>query len=143
MWTTPELSPLSPNYHTPHTNGRTFHLLKDSPLRRILSGIGFELVTRPAMIRYLDHSATAATHYAREAFQEYCGVFSSDIAPTTHGREKNTPPPKSKNIKFNLSCKRRPPHPKRLKRQFVLKTLERTVECLPPSSIITHSVGNS
>ncbi|GFW20065.1 hypothetical protein TNCV_867711 [Trichonephila clavipes] len=30
------------------------------PTRRVFSGTGLELVTRPATIRYLDHSATAA-----------------------------------------------------------------------------------
>ncbi|GFV61184.1 uncharacterized protein TNCV_856541 [Trichonephila clavipes] len=31
-----------------------------SPRRRVFNGIGLELVTRPDMIRYLDHSAPAA-----------------------------------------------------------------------------------
>ncbi|GFV58872.1 hypothetical protein TNCV_4132341 [Trichonephila clavipes] len=41
-WTTPDLAPSSPNYHT-------------TPF----SGTGLELVTRQATIRYLYHSATA------------------------------------------------------------------------------------
>ncbi|GFW09121.1 hypothetical protein TNCV_315321 [Trichonephila clavipes] len=45
----------SPNNHT---NGRTFEL-STIPTRRVFSGTG--LVTRPATIRYLDHSAIAAT----------------------------------------------------------------------------------
>ncbi|GFV37202.1 uncharacterized protein TNCV_452741 [Trichonephila clavipes] len=32
-----------------------------SPSRRVLRGTGLELVTRPATIRYLDHSATTTT----------------------------------------------------------------------------------
>ncbi|GFT66497.1 uncharacterized protein TNCV_2966881 [Trichonephila clavipes] len=31
------------------------------PTQRVFSGTGLEFVTRPATIRYLDHSATAAT----------------------------------------------------------------------------------
>ncbi|GFT47023.1 uncharacterized protein TNCV_3746961 [Trichonephila clavipes] len=31
------------------------------PRRRVFSGTGLELVTRPAKTRYLDHSATVAT----------------------------------------------------------------------------------
>ncbi|GFY27091.1 uncharacterized protein TNCV_2067121 [Trichonephila clavipes] len=30
------------------------------PTRRVFSGTGLELVTKPSTIRYLDHSATAA-----------------------------------------------------------------------------------
>ncbi|GFV18667.1 uncharacterized protein TNCV_3526021 [Trichonephila clavipes] len=62
-WTTPELAPPSPNYQH-HTNGRTFQLdrfnVHRCPTWRVLSGTGLELVTRPATIRYLDHSATVA-----------------------------------------------------------------------------------
>ncbi|GFW43136.1 hypothetical protein TNCV_1475311 [Trichonephila clavipes] len=31
------------------------------------------------------------------ASQKYCGVFSSDITPTTDGHKKNTTPPTSRN----------------------------------------------
>ncbi|GFY11686.1 hypothetical protein TNCV_4231551 [Trichonephila clavipes] len=56
-WTTPELAPPSPNYHT---NGRTFQLSTHLACTVVLSGTALELVTRPATIRYLYHSATAA-----------------------------------------------------------------------------------
>ncbi|GFU99683.1 uncharacterized protein TNCV_3597541 [Trichonephila clavipes] len=60
---TPELAP--PLLTT------TLHQLEDGsaldrfnmhrcPTRRVFCGTGLELVTRPATIRYLDHSATAA-----------------------------------------------------------------------------------
>ncbi|GFV13867.1 hypothetical protein TNCV_523461 [Trichonephila clavipes] len=67
-WMTPELTPPSPNYHT---NGRTFEISTDftciaPPVRRVFSGTGPELVKRPAAIRYLDHSATAATLFCLE-----------------------------------------------------------------------------
>ncbi|GFX46723.1 uncharacterized protein TNCV_4038711 [Trichonephila clavipes] len=63
-WTTPELAP--PLLTT------TSHQREDvsaldrfneyrCPTRRVFSGTGFELVTRPATIRYHDHSATAAS----------------------------------------------------------------------------------
>ncbi|GFX65499.1 hypothetical protein TNCV_4735471 [Trichonephila clavipes] len=55
-WMAPELPP-SPNYHT---NGFNVHR---SPTRLVFNSIGLELVTRPATIRYLDHSATAATDH--------------------------------------------------------------------------------
>ncbi|GFS99554.1 uncharacterized protein TNCV_2802831 [Trichonephila clavipes] len=62
-WTTPQLAPLYPNYHT---NGRTFQFstalnVHRCPTRRVFSGTGLELVTRQATIRYLYPSATAAT----------------------------------------------------------------------------------
>ncbi|GFU81977.1 hypothetical protein TNCV_516581 [Trichonephila clavipes] len=53
---TPELASSSPNYHNTPKGGRL------SSQRRVLSGTGLELVTRPSTIRYLDHSATAATN---------------------------------------------------------------------------------
>ncbi|GFW75312.1 hypothetical protein TNCV_4189661 [Trichonephila clavipes] len=60
-WTTPELAPPSPNYHT---NGRTFQLSTD--LRASLpdtAGLYWywpRTHGMPAMSRYLDHCATAA-----------------------------------------------------------------------------------
>ncbi|GFU59143.1 hypothetical protein TNCV_4078991 [Trichonephila clavipes] len=63
MWTTPELAP-SPNYHTTPTGERfssTDLALQRCPTRRVFSGTGLELVTKPATIRCLYHSATAAT----------------------------------------------------------------------------------
>ncbi|GFS97108.1 uncharacterized protein TNCV_184581 [Trichonephila clavipes] len=63
-WTTPELAPPSPNYHTTPTGDVSaldrFNVHR-CPTRRVFSGTGLELVTRQAMIRYLYHSATAAT----------------------------------------------------------------------------------
>ncbi|GFV00623.1 uncharacterized protein TNCV_5003721, partial [Trichonephila clavipes] len=62
-WTTAELAPHSPNYHTTPTGGLSaldrFNVHR-CPTQRVFSGIGLELVTRQATIRYLYHSATAA-----------------------------------------------------------------------------------
>ncbi|GFV11957.1 uncharacterized protein TNCV_4635281, partial [Trichonephila clavipes] len=63
-WMTSELAP--PLLTTP-THQREDVCVLDrfnvhrSSARRLFSGTVLELVTRPAMIRYLDHSATAAT----------------------------------------------------------------------------------
>ncbi|GFW45129.1 uncharacterized protein TNCV_716311 [Trichonephila clavipes] len=63
-WTTPELAPPLLTT-TPHQRedvsalGR-FNVHRCST-QRVFSGTGFELVTRQATIRYLYHSATAAT----------------------------------------------------------------------------------
>ncbi|GFV38002.1 uncharacterized protein TNCV_3626221 [Trichonephila clavipes] len=67
-WTTPELVP-PPNYHTTSTGGRSVlyrFSVHHCPARRIFSGTGLEPVIRPAAIRYLDHSATAATTHELE-----------------------------------------------------------------------------
>ncbi|GFV70691.1 uncharacterized protein TNCV_2022551 [Trichonephila clavipes] len=56
------------------------------PTRRILSGTGLELVTRPTTIRYLDHSATAANGQSDEApfwlngyvNKQNCRIWSED-----------------------------------------------------------------
>ncbi|GFW22118.1 hypothetical protein TNCV_1632481 [Trichonephila clavipes] len=42
-------------------NDRICVIVNRCPTRRVLSGTGIELVTKPATIRYLYHSATAAT----------------------------------------------------------------------------------
>ncbi|GFU31245.1 uncharacterized protein TNCV_1742371 [Trichonephila clavipes] len=61
-WTSPELAPPSPNYHT---NGRTFQLdrfnVHRCPTRPVFSGTGLEPMTKQATFRYQYHSATAAT----------------------------------------------------------------------------------
>ncbi|GFW88759.1 hypothetical protein TNCV_4972521 [Trichonephila clavipes] len=45
-----------------HPKGLELHpSMHRSPTRWVFSGTGLELVTRPATIRYLDHSASAAT----------------------------------------------------------------------------------
>ncbi|GFW01523.1 uncharacterized protein TNCV_5137061 [Trichonephila clavipes] len=44
------------------------------PTRRVLSGTGIELVTRQATIRYLYHSATAATHRSPTRFFSGTGL---------------------------------------------------------------------
>ncbi|GFX15600.1 uncharacterized protein TNCV_2130881 [Trichonephila clavipes] len=59
-------TPPSPNYHTtPHQREDVSALDRFNahrcPTRQVFSGIGLELVTRQATIRYLYHSATAAT----------------------------------------------------------------------------------
>ncbi|GFW13868.1 uncharacterized protein TNCV_2097491 [Trichonephila clavipes] len=62
-WTTTELAP--PLLTTSPTGGRfssldRFNVLR-CPTRQVFSGTGLGLVTKPAKIRYLDHSATAAS----------------------------------------------------------------------------------
>ncbi|GFV01156.1 integrase catalytic domain-containing protein [Trichonephila clavipes] len=63
-WTTPELAPPSPNYHTTPTEDvsalERFNVHR-RPTRRVFSGTGLEPVTKQATVRYLYHSATAAT----------------------------------------------------------------------------------
>ncbi|GFS63118.1 uncharacterized protein TNCV_3743541 [Trichonephila clavipes] len=63
-WTTPELArPLLTT--TPHQREDVSALdrfnVHRCPTRRVFNGTGLKLVTRQAMIRYLYHSATAAT----------------------------------------------------------------------------------
>ncbi|GFX39131.1 uncharacterized protein TNCV_359451 [Trichonephila clavipes] len=63
-WTTPELAPPSPNYHTTPTGGRFSSRqinVHRCPTRRVFSGTGLDPVTKQATVRYLYHSATAAT----------------------------------------------------------------------------------
>ncbi|GFW31036.1 uncharacterized protein TNCV_4523051 [Trichonephila clavipes] len=66
MWTTPELSPLFLTT-TPHQREDVSTLDRFSmhryPTWQVFSGTGLELVTKPATIRYLYHSATTATGY--------------------------------------------------------------------------------
>ncbi|GFY31581.1 uncharacterized protein TNCV_4694251 [Trichonephila clavipes] len=63
-WTTPELAPPLLTT-TPHQQEDVLNLDRFNvhryPTRRVFSGTGRELVTKPSTIRYLDHSATAAT----------------------------------------------------------------------------------
>ncbi|GFS54794.1 uncharacterized protein TNCV_3575451 [Trichonephila clavipes] len=63
-WTTPELAPPL-LITTPHQREDVSALDRFSvhhcPTRLVFSGTGLELVTRQATIRYLYHSATAAT----------------------------------------------------------------------------------
>ncbi|GFX04432.1 uncharacterized protein TNCV_899621 [Trichonephila clavipes] len=69
MCATPELRPLFLTT-TPHQREDVSALDRFNehrcPTRRIFSGTGHELETRPSTIRYLDHSATAATRYYRD-----------------------------------------------------------------------------
>ncbi|GFS68439.1 uncharacterized protein TNCV_4583801 [Trichonephila clavipes] len=62
-WTTPELAP-PVTTTTPHQRDVSaldrFNVHR-CPTRRVFSGTGLELVTRQTTIRYLCHSATAAT----------------------------------------------------------------------------------
>ncbi|GFY07430.1 uncharacterized protein TNCV_5086151 [Trichonephila clavipes] len=63
-WTTPELAhPLLTT--TPHQREDVSALdrfnVHRCPTRRVFSGTGFEPVTKQATVRYLYHSATAAT----------------------------------------------------------------------------------
>ncbi|GFX04764.1 uncharacterized protein TNCV_2247471 [Trichonephila clavipes] len=63
-WTTPELAPPLLTT-TPHQLEDVSALDRFNvhryPTRRVFSGTGLELVTRQATVRYLYHSATAAT----------------------------------------------------------------------------------
>ncbi|GFT58967.1 uncharacterized protein TNCV_185831 [Trichonephila clavipes] len=63
-WTTPELAPPLLTL-TPHQRENVSALDRFNthrcPTRRVFSGTGLKLVTRQATIRYLYHSATAAT----------------------------------------------------------------------------------
>ncbi|GFW18207.1 uncharacterized protein TNCV_4007471 [Trichonephila clavipes] len=62
-WTTPELAPplltTTPHQREDVSAFDRFNVHR-CPTRRVFSGTGFELVTRQATIRHLDHSATAA-----------------------------------------------------------------------------------
>ncbi|GFT21491.1 transposable element Tcb2 transposase [Trichonephila clavipes] len=63
-WTTPELAPPSPNYHTTPREDVSaldrFNVHR-CPRRRVFSGTGLEPVTKQATFRYLYHSSTTAT----------------------------------------------------------------------------------
>ncbi|GFX14865.1 histone-lysine N-methyltransferase SETMAR [Trichonephila clavipes] len=78
-WTTPELAP-PPFLTTPPHQREDISALDRfnehrCPTRRVFSGTGHELVTRQATIRYLYHSATAATLKRRrdshKSFKKY------------------------------------------------------------------------
>ncbi|GFV98599.1 uncharacterized protein TNCV_1452851 [Trichonephila clavipes] len=62
-WTTPELAPHSPNYHTKQWEDVSaldrFNVHR-CPTRRVFSGTGLELVTKQATARYPYHSSNAA-----------------------------------------------------------------------------------
>ncbi|GFV31231.1 uncharacterized protein TNCV_4388051 [Trichonephila clavipes] len=64
-WTTPELAPPLLTT-TPHQREDVSALdrfnVHRCPTRRVFSGTGLEPVTKQATVRYLYHSATAATH---------------------------------------------------------------------------------
>ncbi|GFW07676.1 uncharacterized protein TNCV_3918091 [Trichonephila clavipes] len=74
-WTTPELAPPFLTT-TPHQREDVSALdrfnVHRCPTRRVFSGTGLELVTRQAMVRYLYHSATAATSRAQTSTRR-CG----------------------------------------------------------------------
>ncbi|GFW66583.1 uncharacterized protein TNCV_3841221 [Trichonephila clavipes] len=63
-WTTPELAPplltTTPHQREDVSALDRFNVLR-CPTRRVFSGTGLELVTKQATVRYLYHSATAAT----------------------------------------------------------------------------------
>ncbi|GFY20341.1 uncharacterized protein TNCV_209731 [Trichonephila clavipes] len=65
-WTTPELAPHLLTT-TPHQREDVSALdrfnVHRCPTRRVFSGTGFEPVTKQATVRYLYHSATAASHF--------------------------------------------------------------------------------
>ncbi|GFU01632.1 uncharacterized protein TNCV_1521731 [Trichonephila clavipes] len=70
-WTTPELAP--PLTTTPHQREDVFDRFNvhRCPTRRVFSGTGFEPVTKQATVRYLYHSATAATFFPAECSCTY------------------------------------------------------------------------
>ncbi|GFU70823.1 uncharacterized protein TNCV_3667901 [Trichonephila clavipes] len=74
-WTTPELAPPLLTT-TPHQREDVSVLdrfnVHRCPTRRVFSGTGLELVTRHATVRYLYHSATAATsHYYIGSLEQF------------------------------------------------------------------------
>ncbi|GFW08049.1 uncharacterized protein TNCV_2978171 [Trichonephila clavipes] len=73
-WTTPELAPPSPNYHTTPMGGRfssrRFNMHR-CPTRRVFSGTGLELMTGQTPVRYLYHSATAATTDSPQSYSKF------------------------------------------------------------------------
>ncbi|GFU06293.1 uncharacterized protein TNCV_4765881 [Trichonephila clavipes] len=82
-WTTPELAPPSPNYHTtPHQREDVSALdrfnVHRCPTRRVFSGTGLEPVTKQATVRYLYHSATAATRETGAKVSNCYGFRSND-----------------------------------------------------------------
>ncbi|GFX86401.1 uncharacterized protein TNCV_2562901 [Trichonephila clavipes] len=68
-WTTPELVPplltSAPHQREDASALDRFNVHR-CPIRRVFNGTGLEFITRPATIRYLDHSATATTKATRE-----------------------------------------------------------------------------
>ncbi|GFV51166.1 uncharacterized protein TNCV_4744431 [Trichonephila clavipes] len=70
-WTTPELAPPLLTT-TPHQREDVSALdrlnVHRCPTRRVFSGTGLEPVTKQATVRYLYHSATAATHVYKRLF---------------------------------------------------------------------------
>ncbi|GFX82292.1 uncharacterized protein TNCV_973041 [Trichonephila clavipes] len=68
-WTTPELAPPLLTT-TPHQREDVSALdrfnVHRCPTRRVFSGTGLELVTKQATVRYLYHSATAATAHKKK-----------------------------------------------------------------------------
>ncbi|GFT99935.1 uncharacterized protein TNCV_1079741 [Trichonephila clavipes] len=88
-WTTPELAPPLLTT-TPHQREDVSALDRFSvhrcPTRRVFSGTGLELVTKPATIRCLYHSATAALQtediYYR-ALEKILRFFSEDFGSDT------------------------------------------------------------
>ncbi|GFT34495.1 uncharacterized protein TNCV_4124761 [Trichonephila clavipes] len=61
-WTTPELSATTPPHQREDVSALDRFSVHHCPTRRVFSGTGLELVTKPATIRCLYHSATAATN---------------------------------------------------------------------------------
>ncbi|GFW26139.1 uncharacterized protein TNCV_3396351 [Trichonephila clavipes] len=77
-WTTPELPPLPFLTTTPHQREDVSALdrfnVHRCPTRRVFSGTGLDLVTKPAMIRYLYHSASAAETKIRLVILCVCSI---------------------------------------------------------------------
>ncbi|GFW29373.1 uncharacterized protein TNCV_743151 [Trichonephila clavipes] len=69
--TIPELTPplltITPQQREDVSDLDRFNMHR-APTRRVFSGTGLDLVTRPATIRYFDHSATAVLSWREDSF---------------------------------------------------------------------------
>ncbi|GFV34020.1 uncharacterized protein TNCV_2614181 [Trichonephila clavipes] len=92
-WTTPELAPPLLTT-TPHQREDVSALdrfnVHRCPTRRVFSGTGLEPVTKQATVRYLYHSATAATAQV-QSIEVWKWGASSGVVPVTRSRLRITP----------------------------------------------------
>ncbi|GFW32367.1 uncharacterized protein TNCV_675261 [Trichonephila clavipes] len=95
-WTTPELATLSPNYHTTSTgdvSALDIFNVHHCPTRRVFSGSGLELVTKPATIRYIYHSLPWPQEYAKGTYLASVRLMASyRPAPRSLILYKSVPP---------------------------------------------------
>ncbi|GFW44629.1 uncharacterized protein TNCV_4481741 [Trichonephila clavipes] len=92
-WATPELAPpllTTPPHQLEDVSALDRFNVHRCSTRRVFSGIGLELVTRQATIRYLYHSATAATgSFHAEIVEVEIEVVSPSIVPLGNFAELN------------------------------------------------------